>query len=55
MPLLTLYSPIKSNWLGGAYLAANPAALKAVQITKEEYNEHGSAWLGKVFSGAVRR
>ncbi|KAF6233855.1 hypothetical protein HO173_008067 [Letharia columbiana] len=47
--------PIKSNWLGGAYLAADPAALKAVQVTREEYNENGSAWLGKVFSGAVRR
>lgn len=47
--------PIKSNWLGGAYLAADPTALKAVQVTREEYNENGSAWLGKVFSVAVRR
>lgn len=55
MPLLTQCSPLKSTWLGGAYLAANPAALKAVQVTREEYNENGSSWLGKVFSGAVRR
>lgn len=53
--LLTLCSSIKSTWLGGAYLAANPTALKAVQVTREEYNENGSVWLGKVFSGAVSR
>ncbi|KAK3171984.1 hypothetical protein OEA41_004068 [Lepraria neglecta] len=47
--------PIKSPWLGGAHLAANRTALKAVQITRQEYQEHGSGWLGKVFSGSVPR
>ena len=53
--MLRLCSPIKSTWLGGAYLAANPTALKAAQVTREEYNEYGHGWLAKVFSGAVRR
>ena len=53
--MLTLFSPVKSTWVGGAFLAANPAALKAVQVTREEYNENGSVWLGKVFSGAGKR
>ena len=52
---LTMDSPIKSTWLGGARLASNPTALKAVQITRQEYQEHGSGWLAKVFSGAIAR
>lgn len=48
-------SPIKSTWLGGAYLAANRDALKKVQVTRQEYQEHGSAWLAKVFSGVITK
>ncbi len=48
-------SPIKSTWLGGGYLAANHGALKQVQVTRQEYQEHGSAWLAKVFSGAIAK
>ena len=52
---LTLCSPIKSSWLGGAYLAADRDALKAFQVTRQEYQERGSGWLSKVFSGSLRR
>ena len=53
--VLTTTSPIKSAWLGGALLSADRAALKTVQVTRQEYQEHGSLWLSKVFSGAVPR
>ncbi|KAL8879195.1 MAG: hypothetical protein Q9192_008287, partial [Flavoplaca navasiana] len=39
--------PIKATWLGGAYMAADPAALKTIQVTRQEYLEHGSGWLSK--------
>lgn len=48
-------SLVKSTWLGGAYLASDRAALKRVQVTRQEYQEHGSHWLGKVFAGSVQR
>ncbi|MCJ1467625.1 Actin- protein 6 [Pseudocyphellaria aurata] len=44
--------PIRSTWLGGAYMAADRSKLKSVQVTRQEYQEHGGAWLAKVFSGA---
>ncbi|KAL9102067.1 MAG: hypothetical protein Q9163_002747 [Psora crenata] len=47
--------PIKSTWLGGALFAENRAAMKSVQVTRQEYQEHGSGWLAKVFSGAIAR
>ena len=46
---------MKSAWLGGAYLAADKMALKTVQVTRQEYLEYGTAWLGKIFAGAVLR
>lgn len=52
---LTSPSPIKYTWLGGAYLAADQAALKDVQVTRQEYQEHGSGWVARAFSGAVQR
>ena len=52
---LTGCSPIKSTWLGGAYLATDRTALKEVQVTRQEYLEHGSTWLGKVFAGSAQR
>ena len=54
-PRLILCSPIKATWLGGAYLAADPAALKTRQVTRQEYLEHGSGWLSKVFAGTTTR
>ena len=53
--MLTPESPIKSTWRGGAYLAANRAKLKSVQVTRQEYQEKGGAWLAKVFSKAISR
>ncbi|KAI4247958.1 MAG: hypothetical protein L6R42_009444, partial [Xanthoria sp. 1 TBL-2021] len=47
--------PIKATWLGGAYLAADPAALKARQVTRQEYLEHGSGWLSRIFAGTTIR
>lgn len=48
-------SPIKSTWLGGAYMASDRSNLKSVLVTKQDYQEYGSAWLSKVFSGASAR
>ncbi|MCJ1281372.1 Actin- protein 6 [Xylographa opegraphella] len=42
--------PIKSTWLGGARLAGNKIALKDVLVTRQEYQEYGSAWLLKRFA-----
>ncbi|KAL8658453.1 MAG: hypothetical protein Q9226_000985 [Calogaya cf. arnoldii] len=47
--------PIKATWLGGAYMAADPAVLKATQVTRHEYLEQGSAWLSRVFAGTTTR
>ena len=48
--LLTICSPIKSTWLGGARLAGNKVALKELLITRQEYQEYGGAWLLKRFA-----
>ncbi|KAL8996712.1 MAG: hypothetical protein Q9169_003827 [Polycauliona sp. 2 TL-2023] len=47
--------PIKATWLGGAYLAADPAVLKTTQVTRQEYLEHGSGWLSRVFARTTTR
>ncbi|KAL8672701.1 MAG: hypothetical protein Q9168_002861 [Polycauliona sp. 1 TL-2023] len=47
--------PMKATWLGGAFMAADPAALKAMQVTRQEYLEHGSGWLSRVFAGTITR
>ena len=47
---LTLSSAIKSTWLGGARLAGNKVALKELLVTRQEYQEYGSAWLLKRFA-----
>ncbi|KAI1977871.1 Actin- protein 6 [Ophidiomyces ophidiicola] len=36
--------PIRSTWLGASRLAGNRAALKGVAITRQQYQEYGSAW-----------
>lgn len=43
--------PIKHNWLGAARFASQPSLLKQVLVTKAEYDERGSTWLGKKFAG----
>ncbi|KAL8685910.1 MAG: hypothetical protein Q9224_005621 [Gallowayella concinna] len=45
--------PIKSTWLGGAYMASDSAALKAGQVTRQEYLEYGSGWLSRKFAGTA--
>ncbi|EEH45075.1 uncharacterized protein PADG_01225 [Paracoccidioides brasiliensis Pb18] len=43
--------PIRSTWLGGSRFASNREALKEVAITRQQYQEHGSVWAGRRFSG----
>ncbi|KAI4185032.1 MAG: hypothetical protein L6R41_004376 [Letrouitia leprolyta] len=47
--------PIKSTWLGGAHLAAGRNALKTLQVTRQEYLEHGSGWVSRIFNGTATR
>lgn len=46
--------PIKHNWLGAARFASQPELLKEVLVNKAEYDERGSTWLAKKFSGGDR-
>ena len=46
--------PIKHTWLGAAQFASRPELLKEALVTKAEYDERGSAWLGRRFAGEVR-
>ncbi|KAG4029743.1 hypothetical protein MFRU_014g00440 [Monilinia fructicola] len=41
--------PIISTWNGGAELAKHPDLLKKLSVTKQEYDEYGSAWVAKKF------
>ncbi|KAF2663693.1 Actin/actin-like protein [Microthyrium microscopicum] len=45
--------PVKSTWLGGAYMASDEALLTKHLVTKKEYEEHGSNsnWLANRFRG----
>ncbi|EEP77777.1 conserved hypothetical protein [Uncinocarpus reesii 1704] len=45
--------PVRSTWLGASRLAANRDALQEIAITRQQYQEYGSAWVGKRFSGVV--
>jgi actin-related protein 6 len=45
--------PIKETWLGAARFASQPALLKSVLVTKAEYDERGSGWLGRKFAGEI--
>lgn len=46
-------SPIRSAWVGASRLATNKEELKKMAITRQEYQENGSAWAGRKFSGAL--
>ena len=48
-------SPVKSTWLGGARMALNKPKLDSLQVTRQEYHEHGSGWTARFFQGAVPR
>lgn len=42
--------PVKSSWLGGARLASRHRdVVREYGVTKEEYFEHGSAWVARRF------
>ncbi|KAI4121874.1 MAG: hypothetical protein LQ338_006117 [Usnochroma carphineum] len=47
--------PIKSTWLGGANLATDYPAMKAMQVTRQEYLEHGSGWVSRIFNHTATR
>ncbi|ORY63874.1 actin family [Pseudomassariella vexata] len=44
--------PITSTWLGGANLAKSEE-LAGLCITKQEYEEHGGAWVARKFANGV--
>ncbi|KAJ4349603.1 Actin- protein 6 [Didymosphaeria variabile] len=46
--------PIKHTWLGAARFASRPDLMKEALVTKAEYDERGSTWLGKKFAGGDR-
>lgn len=46
--------PVKHTWLGAAQFASRPDLMKEVLVTKKEYDERGSTWLGKRFAGGER-
>ncbi|KIX06882.1 uncharacterized protein Z518_04858 [Rhinocladiella mackenziei CBS 650.93] len=42
--------PIKSTWLGGARMASSfPQVVREYGVTRDEYLEHGSAWVTRRF------
>lgn len=43
--------PVISTWQGGAALAKDADALRKLSVTKEEYEEHGAAWVARKFEG----
>ena len=43
--------PIISTWNGGAELAKDTERLASMSVTKQEYDEHGSAWVARKFAG----
>jgi actin-related protein 6 len=44
--------PILGTWFGGANLARHEHIERLV-VTKQEYDEHGSAWVARKFSGGL--
>ncbi|KAF1933109.1 Actin/actin-like protein [Didymella exigua CBS 183.55] len=43
--------PVKHGWLGAARFASQPELLTEVLVSKAEYDEKGSTWLGRRFAG----
>jgi actin-related protein 6 len=42
--------PVTSTWLGGARMAGNREVVRQIGVSRDEYFEHGSAWVGKRFA-----
>lgn len=46
----TMEDPVTSTWLGGARMASKfPSIVREYGVTREEYLEHGSAWIARRF------
>ena len=46
-----MLDPVTSTWLGGARFAADHReTLEKIAITREQYNEHGGAWVARHFT-----
>jgi len=43
--------PIISTWQGGATLSRDVDLLSKLSVTKQQYDEHGSAWVSRKFGG----
>ncbi|KAH8430323.1 actin family protein [Aspergillus melleus] len=43
--------PIRSTWLGASRFATNKEELRRVAVTRQEYQENGSSWVARKFSG----
>ncbi|KAH8803193.1 actin family [Xylogone sp. PMI_703] len=43
-------NPIVSTWNGGSVLAKDVDTLRQLSVTKQEYEEHGSAWVARKFA-----
>ncbi|PMD15001.1 Actin/actin-like protein [Hyaloscypha hepaticicola] len=43
--------PIVSTWQGGANLVKDEEAFSKLSVTKQEYEEHGAAWVARRFGG----
>ena len=52
---ISLESPVKATWMAGAAMASDSTLLRKSQVTREEYLEHGSTWLDRVFQGKENR
>ena len=46
-----LDDPICATWRGGANLARDEDAMAKLSVTKQEYDEHGAAWVARKFGG----
>ncbi|KAI1325981.1 actin family [Xylariaceae sp. FL0255] len=44
--------PITNTWEGGANLAKHPH-IQSLAVTKQEYEEHGSAWVARKFAAGI--
>ena len=47
--------PVTSTWLGGVRMSWNRQVMKEIAVTKQEYQEHGSVWVGRKFAGLEGR
>ena len=46
--------PVTSAWLGGARMAGNREVVRKIGVSREEYAEFGSGWVGRRFAAGGR-